>query len=602
MSDLAPFRRLYRDEQRRFKKGLQGGKFSAYEVAVRRIMLDIMDAQLRTMKSHLRAILNLADPPSSADLVWHKEVLDLAAKKLDPAIRDPAAFRRKKQEYETLKQELRRNVRKAVRHVSRRRIEIVRHNPHTKKAVDALAFTLVDTVEFHRLEDDFMRTSARSALYRLLLEERPDLLIAYRTALRLGPDVTTIVLPEAERPAYVEAIEFGIGLIPIIGNAVAAYEAYRGKDLFGYRLSDVERGVLGASILLPAAGRLVKGGRALYTANRMQRLYGDDAFKWSYSLAMGERMSDDVAGLARLKKAESVISANKRVAKELAEDLAETLKGLNLKDFTKATAKSLDDKVAKAFKELTKKHPKLVELDELAIERIAAKGPNTDHVKGQILEELLENQVVKWLREPAGKRALGLEHIDELLHFIPGHLVRDANGRQITDGIIARQVQDTIEIVTVFEAKAGRNAARELSRAATSRSRLTKSAEAELRAYAKDVLRELQEQARLEGKTVSKSIDDVMKEIKLTEMGGQVRRDIERLDAAELFIGSTKTKVKVTPKTTKFFGVLPSDVKASTIKKQLADAGLRNFEVIGFKWTSSELTAAAKSVVKALAP
>ncbi len=63
-----------------------------------------------------------------------------------------------------------------------------------------------------------------------------------------------------------------------------------------------------------------------------------------------------------------------------------------------------------------------------------------------------------------GGFALGIEvPAGKKLEFIPGHLIRDAAGRQITDGILAYRDGESLVIALVFEAKAGKSAARELS-------------------------------------------------------------------------------------------------------------------------------------------
>ena len=55
------------------------------------------------------------------------------------------------------------------------------------------------------------------------------------------------------------------------------------------------RVVIAAGAVLPFAGRFVKGGHALYTAARMERLYGQEAARWSLALAAGEKMSEERA-------------------------------------------------------------------------------------------------------------------------------------------------------------------------------------------------------------------------------------------------------------------------------------------------------------------
>jgi hypothetical protein len=99
---------------------------------------------------------------------------------------------------------------------------------------------------------------------------------------------------------------------------------------------------------------------------------------------------------------------------------------------------------------------KKVALDESAVARILAKGPGLDKVKGQLFEEITAAKVRSMLATTAGKAQLGGKFAGEALEFIPGHLVRDAEGRQLTDGLIGFWTKEgRFQIVTVIEAKAG---------------------------------------------------------------------------------------------------------------------------------------------------
>ena len=203
------------------------------------------------------------------------------------------------------------------------------------------------------------------------------------------------------------------------------------------------------------------------------------------------------------------------------------------------------------------------------------------------------------LREPMGAVALGVESGIKKLEFIPGHLIRDVSGRQITDGIIAFRNNGVLEIVSVFEAKAGRRAARELSFASGSISSLSSSERAELRAYAKDVLREQRAAAEETGRPFNKTLHEIVREVAVFERGGQVRRDIERLSEnadgtlAQLRIGTDLIPVRLSPTRTKFFGVLPRDVNRSLIERELLDGGFI-FEIIGADINQRKLSSIAE--------
>jgi hypothetical protein len=81
----------------------------------------------------------------------------------------------------------------------------------------------------------------------------------------------------------------------------------------------------------------------------------------------------------------------------------------------------------------------------------------------------------------------------------------------------------------------------------------------------------------------------VEKEYTLSERGGQVRRDVERLaDGANIRVGTQTLPVRISPTRTKFFGILPKDVAASTIEQQLKDSGFA-YEILGVNLRSKDL-------------
>jgi hypothetical protein len=136
------------------------------------------------------------------------------------------------------------------------------------------------------------------------MTDRKDVVTLLREAQLLPLDVEHTAV---DVPTEVEVAEFIIGMIPFVGKIVAVYEVYTGKDLFGYHLTDIERGVIAATLLLPIIGRLAKGGRALYTEARLAKLYGRDAVGWSRAVKAGATITQDSQKLATLRKAEEAI-------------------------------------------------------------------------------------------------------------------------------------------------------------------------------------------------------------------------------------------------------------------------------------------------------
>ena len=76
-------------------------------------------------------------------------------------------------------------------------------------------------------------------------------------------------------------------------------------------------------------------------------------------------------------------------------------------------------------------------------------------MKGQLLEELGGASVEQMLGSAAGRAKLAGEFAGEELVFIPGYKLRDAQGRQLTDGLVGFWKGDTFQIVRIVESKAG---------------------------------------------------------------------------------------------------------------------------------------------------
>ena len=605
--DLGPFRRALDAKQKELQAAMAKAN-SASSIALLRKTIELMEADLRQGEPALKPFtvpdpFNTAPPPDR----WRVSSEMLALHKLYPAIRNPRQYDIVKNEYENLARQLKENVQKTYRFLYEdkvvKQVLVVRRNLPTRQVIEQIANALDDYRERHEPDDDFLYVIARQGLDRMLSEDRPDLAMALRLASQLPNDIETFVLAEKERPGWMTAVSVAISFIPIVGNAVAAFEAWRGTDIFGNELSDAERAIIGASVLLPAAARLVKAGKSLYTAERLARLYGEDA-RWAATLGRAERLSADAASLNRLREAEQAAAKGAKVAKTAAERLQDVFKQLGMNNAGQAVLPlTIDAKLVRAFEEVVAKHPKLVGLDALAVQRIVAKGALVDHVKGQLLEELLEEHITRLLREPLGRHALGLAHVKGTLYFIPGHLIRDEFGLQLTDGIVVRYVKDRLQAVAVFEAKSGASAAKGL----VSKSRaLSEATQAERRAFAQDALSELQERARLAGQTPPKTtVDDLIKQITNSEYGGQFRSDIERLSETKVWINGREVPVEIQsgPVSTKWFGVVPSDVNGASLVQSLRNqakdpARIINVEILGMDVTSSELAKAADFLIK----
>src|SRR5262249_3682371 len=89
-------------------------------------------------------------------------------------------------------------------------------------------------------------------------------------------------------------------------------------------------------------------------------------------------------------------------------------------------------------------------------------------IKGQLLEELLVSRMGDKAAREATAGAKAVQAAKEAkgeIDFIPGHLIRDAEGQMFTDGVLAYRDGNRWHVVTIFESKAGKPSAQKLKRA-----------------------------------------------------------------------------------------------------------------------------------------
>jgi hypothetical protein len=318
-------------------------------------------------------------------------------------------------------------------------------------------------------------------------------------------------------------------------------------------------------------------------------------------------------------------------------------------------AKLLDPAaVASATAKLTGQFPVLTSLlgNPGAIERVvraafaAAEGGGLRRAlrngraaaRGQLLEEITAARVRQMIANPAGREALGLGHVTEQLVFIEGHRITDAGGAKLTDGIIAIQRGDRLEIVSVIEAKAGQFAAEGLtegigglSRASTSeiiqalfetggggKAVLSRIAGLDPGLY--KVIRETRgaNLAALEPtyRTIRPQLIKALEQLPRSELAqvrkalstteGQIARDVERLltgprREVPLFIDG-KPITGWMPKRPSFVGAVPTDVATDAVEKTLKDEGFdfRRLDLGASGLSKDQLSKLADALVDAL--
>jgi hypothetical protein len=230
------------------------------------------------------------------------------------------------------------------------------------------------------------------------------------------------------------------------------------------------------------------------------------------------------------------------------------------------------------------------------------KKTNSDHIKGQLLEELAGAKVEKMIAagEKAGLEKLAGERAGAALEYIGGHRIKDARGKQFTDGMLIIRDGDAIEIVAIFESKAGKSASRglgaeysslkpdgsykslkelgagrpieELTDGELALIEARRKAIQDLRGSSPKKYRKLKIEQIDEAADAQGDIARVMDKMVKTE-AGQAVQDIERAVSVGLTIDDAAVKVaKAGRKSTKVVGVLPTDVNAAAIEAKIAGA------------------------------
>ena len=281
-------------------------------------------------------------------------------------------------------------------------------------------------------------------------------------------------------------------------------------------------------------------------------------------------------------------------------------------ELAKVALRARAEKIAAWLPTMAEVYPALKDtpLGVEAVIRIISKS-NPDHVKGQLLEELAGAGVEKMIAagDKAGIRRFAGERADAALEYIGGHRIKDARGKQFTDGMLIVRDGEKVEIVAIFESKAGKAASEglgaeysslkidgsykslqelghgqaieELTDGARGLIEARREAISDLRAgsrmkYGKRTIEQIDRDPSAQG-DIARVMDKMVK----TE-AGQVVQDIERAVSVGLSIDDDVVEVaKAGRSSTKVVGVLPTDVNPAAIEAKIS--GVPNTKKPGTK-------------------
>jgi Domain of unknown function (DUF4157) len=235
----------------------------------------------------------------------------------------------------------------------------------------------------------------------------------------------------------------------------------------------------------------------------------------------------------------------------------------------------------------------------------AGKNKDPQNVKGAIVEEMMNREVQRRVQTGSGLNDLlpkDIAHskvkfvrtppdLSDLkpgeAAFVEGDRIKGmVNGKllKLSDGMILLRQNEGFRVVTVFEAKAGQRRSSELHTTESGREDPTKSEIEELRKVKAETKK---------GKVIQ------------AELGGQIRKDVERLspeaddDSVHILVDGKPVAVHSSPKSTRFVGVVPHDLKVSTSVAKLRNPPTSKQPGEGINFSTLQLVSSQDDVAKA---
>jgi hypothetical protein len=298
---------------------------------------------------------------------------------------------------------------------------------------------------------------------------------------------------EREIPGWQTAISVAIGFIPIVGQVVGAYEVIAGEDIFGNELSGTERAIIGAAILLPAAGKIYKVGSAAVTSSRIASAYRLSTQEANALFRATAGIRPGSVGERLLTAAKSDIRAGRAITDEQRiKDLGALLQEMGMTE--SATARTLNaarrtaqqavrrvDRLdlARTVPNLTAAERNLLEsMGEDAWSRLfgyastrtnsfaaggAARTGAAASLKGKIAEELFPltsefDDAMRAAREQAAREGIPADSVQFVTNVVSDMPVGSPFPRgELTDGVIVAFHNNKARVLGVIESKSPSN-------------------------------------------------------------------------------------------------------------------------------------------------
>ena len=504
-----------------FEKYLGSGNIDVKKAALARRIIQIMDYQLSNNPKSVFLYDSKGGPRA-----WFNDVANLARSQVFPDVYNRNIHSKKISEYKALSERLigDRDSRKKY-FVSPTgnpyvfsEISLFRYYPPTFLDVIPVAVTEKGAVYSENFiyeqvvknaSDELMTwankqegnrwfyTTTAEVGIRVMLEDYPEIPVQMRITQRLPQDSEEEDDGTVGIAVMQAAIEIGVSFIPYVGNAVALYEFGFGVDLFGRKLSNVERALIGSSVLLAVPGAVRAGSKIMskFGAKAAEGVKTYEKIVAAEAILTKEtRLAEELESAVKVVKSEKIVSSAKEV-REIQQLITQGTDAMpvifDVIRKTAVTPKVIPLRVIDFFNGLSRRYSIIRNVDFYRLydliheaEKILDLPSRITFIKGNLLEMFVDSKIVPWISIREGIAALGhgpkltnilgkasaarrineIAKAERLLYYPARSSNITVGGKQVTDGIIGFiNKQGLFEIVGIIESKTGVAGLRELT-------------------------------------------------------------------------------------------------------------------------------------------
>jgi hypothetical protein len=233
------------------------------------------------------------------------------------------------------------------------------------------------------------------------------------------PTVEKYDIPPEDIPAWQTAIEIGVSFIPIVGEVVGGLEVLSGQDMFGHKLSTVDRGVMAIAICLPMVAKIAKLGKAAIVVEDLARTYRMTEQEANAAFRVYAGLKPGSAGAKIIEEAEADIRAGKSITDaNRVKEIEGVAKDIGFTD--RATADALGkpaDNLANAGKRAEEGAAREIENLKVNADTVPILRENPE-LRGALTDNPLAASVFKKCSSPCFPKELTKPQVEEMEAYL----------------------------------------------------------------------------------------------------------------------------------------------------------------------------------------